>query len=354
MRNCLLTVLASLGTTGFVHAAEDNGSSNYCCPRRGEPLDPNCSHAIYPLEAKPDLCWDVFARASFLYWSGTTAEASTILGYDSTGHQIKQSYQDAPYKPGFEVGVGCDLGAVVLDINYLRMHYNNTTHYSASPGGTLKPFQVPTVLALTNFPTYTRASFDFTQNIDDIAFTLQTPCYFSKRVVVTAGYGIDLQFAKNEYTRKFSNPSIAANVGEIKGLSKYWAIGPQVNLDFEGLLCYGFKAIGNLSLAIDYMEFTSLDSDSSFPGAFQTFGTPPSPFANFQQTNAQNYMELCTPVRAEIGLGWQSYLFCDQIYLDLSVTYDWYNRLFPPRVLESVLVLDPYFHGLKVQGRIDF
>jgi hypothetical protein len=350
MNKKLFALLAAVCATQGSLVAMDNS----CCPISGEPLNPNCTPAIYNLPAKPDLCWDVYARASFLYWSNAIIDMSWTTEIDALGDTYRRRHADFPFKPGFEVGIGIDLGPVVLDIDYIRMHYHHTSHATAANGSKLVPKSTPTGYAGVIFPVYNHASAGYTSNLDDLRITLQTPAYVSKRMILTAGYGLDIQWDKHEFNRKWSNSSIPANVGQFTGKTEYWAIGPVINGNAEALLCYGFKLIGNTGFAVDYMKYTTYESGASFPGAILFGGTPSTPFANFVQQAQQDFYSIMPMANMEIGLGWQSYLFCDQIYLDLSVTYEWYTRFYTPGFYETVLNVDANCNGLRVQGRIDF
>jgi len=352
--------------------ADDCCSPDPCCMiGGGEPLDSKCIAAGYPLPAiiKPACtCMDIYVKGDFLYCGQIENEQQLFAQRMSAdGRVIKNYLEKGAYKPGFRVGAGIEVNTWLLDFTYVHHHHNSHNPVKAEPN----QFVEITSNRLTGPPLlYSSINYDLHLNVDFGVLTLRQPVYLGKRIMMNLGFGllgIWTEHKRNCVGTAAPGPlpplSFTAN-GVNRSLHKSWALGPCLNFEATALLPCGFKMFGNFIVCGEYACLYKGLTEYSHPALL-----PPPPFLppnlliqyNTSIPSKKNVPHLSASDWAEIGIGWGSYLWCDRLYIDLSVTYAFFyqgivNFAVPvnAHAVDLFNLISYGFHGVTIGGRIDF
>jgi len=99
----------------------------------------------------------------------------------------------------------------------------------------------------------------------------------------------------------------------VKNKSNSWAIGPKFALDSNWVIGSGFRLFGNAEADVLYTRYTKLSSD--LKNTSVTF--VPEVF-----TKQSSVGTLRTHIDLVTGLGWGTYIDCNNWYLDFSAGYE--------------------------------
>lgn len=383
MKKTISRGLFGLATSQLILAANPIYADEACCDAPcyqlsvlpGDPIDPCCINAGYPLPASIDLCcgWDIYARADFLYLAASIDVIDPIVQQftfvDGINFQIdrttKDFHQNSKYKPGFRVSLGMDLDSVIFDATYYRYHTHTTSHFNANNNQGISIFPVAgSVLdssLTTGQPTlFSRVNSKRTINIDSLLISLQRPVYMGKRIIMNLNYGL-LGFwlaQKWDFTTlalpapPVVFPPILTSNGFSRSDDRSWAIGPNLGFKAIGYLPCHFQALFSLDLSVQYAYQYKGRLINSFPQVPQVTNNTTIKRGKGPYVQAIQH--------AEIGLGWGDYLWCDKYHLDLYVTYSMFSHyLFNYGIPYSPITVDANFlsfavHGIAIGGRIDF
>jgi len=347
--------------------ANEECSESACCDAPivvREPLNPCLLNAGYPYPAtiNPSCGWDIYAKGEFLYLA-TNVDIISYIAIQSTFDNLTSVnlFQATPYRPGFRVALGVDLGPAVLDVTYLRYHAHMTSRFQApNNSGIILTLAAPNIVNITQAPLMfgnvrSVCSFD----LDSFIISLQKPVYMGKRICMNLNYGIlglwnGINWNINCLAVNNPPPGLLTSNGFVFSNHKSWAIGPNLGVTAKGLLPWGFQGIVSINLAIQYASIYKGFTRTSFPGvpliqdnnAVKSKGSIPS----FQAAHG-----------GDIGIGWGGYFACNKYHLDLSVTYNFiYQHYFDFGFALFNLVGDEFaegsygMHGLSIGGRLDF
>lgn len=351
-------------------SAQDQDADFPCCECPivpAYPLDPCCINAGYPLPATISPCggWNLYAKGDFLYWSvGLDIIQNFAQKLTLDRRDTKNFFHNAPYRPGFRVALGVDLGSAVLDFTYIRSHHRTHHHVSAGPNEmTQLVFAAPSIafgpptlpqLVFSNI----RSSLQL--DVDWGVLSLQKPVYFGEKIIINLNYGLAMVWTGEKWdyrcTALGAPPPLGAatTTGFVSTNHRSWSIGPNLGCNAIALLPMGFKAIANVHLSIQYSSEYKGITTTSFPAIpFTTFNTnlkSKGSIPHFQATHG-----------GELGLGWGGYFCCERIYLEFFATYAiHYQHVelvgFPvSETAVDLLGLVGYnMHGISIGGSINF
>lgn len=340
-----------------------------CCVVVGEPLDPCCVNPMYPYPAtySPSCGWDVYAKGDFLYLSSVIPDAlqNPAGNFTLDGSEIEWLFPKTPYRPGFRVSVGMDLGSVILDVTYLRYHPHTTTHFSAKNNQPLAfvvfspTYAAPLLGQPRAFFQSAKASFNLSLDLGIIS--LQRPVYMGKKIIMNLNYGILGLWSGEKWhvTATALNPppppqfGLTSN-GVQKVNHKSWAVGPNLGFTATALFPWNFQVFGGIDLSAQYAVAYKTDNRASYPNY-------PFPLGNSILRQRHDAAHVQAWHQGELGIGWGDYLFCDRYHLNLSISYNWmyqhiyaYSPAFSPFGTDFLSLTSFSIHGLAVGGRLDF
>lgn len=353
--------------------ADEESSEFPCCEAAivvREPLNPCLLNAGYPYPAtiNPSCGWDIYAKGEFLYLA-TSVDIPFYVAIESTFDNLTSVslFQATPYRPGFRVALGVDLGPAVLDLTYLRYHAHTTSRFQAGNNrGIILTLAAPNILNITAAPvTFGNVRSGCTFDLDSFIISLQKPVYMGKRICMNLNYGIlglwnGVKWNINCLALTNPPPGLLTSNGFVKSDHKAWAIGPNLGVTAKGLLPWGFQGIVSINLALQYSSMYKGFTRASFPTAVDPTGAP-----LIQDNNAVKSKGSVPFIQAahggDIGIGWGGYFACNKYHLDLSLTYNFiYQHYFDFGFALFNLVGDAFaqgaygMHGISVGGRLDF
>lgn len=333
------------------------GEDDTCCDPPLYPIEPATCDQIpaifpYPASVRFECKTDIYVSADFIYWRAYS-NAPELGFLNKADGGTRQLNLKEHYRPGFEVGAGIDLGDLVADIKYIRWHHSYKTRYTAGLGESITPWSFSDqVVGIVFIPGYARLDSQWKYHFDQLLFTLQRPIYIGTNLVLAAGVGVIADWVKEDTLIQGINevfgPAPGVN-GFVKGNFTRWTVGPAAVLYTKALLPCGFRLIGNLELNLTYAEWKG-KAQLAFPPV-----NPANPFANSIEKYAHPVDYWKAGAATQLGIGWESYLWCDSIHVYLGATYDviatW--SLGVP-AFDHVLRFDPSLHGWTLEGRFDF
>lgn len=348
------SALVGLGITHMqfhpnqIQANEEYCETSCCEMIAGDPLDPCCINGGYPLPATiaPSCGWDIYAKGDFIYWSTLAPLFGNIGRRVDTlnGATTTNLFLNHKYKPGFRVAIGADVGGVVLDVTYIRYHAHLSSRFTAGANQAIQFVFYPLPeLNNINFSNY-RPTLNF--DLDSVFITLQKPIYAGKGLIMSLNYGLLMQWEGQKYRidATTSNP-LPAVAGLVTTNHKGFVAGPDIEIRAKALLPWGFEVIAGVDLAGGIAYMYKGISTASFPGAL-----PPQTLKTHGHV-----MHFQAFHNGEIGLGWSDYLWCDRLYANLSVTYNFlYQHVFNYGTFENMTLTSYSIHGWAIGGRLDF
>lgn len=227
--------------------------------------------------------------------------ARKLPGFGVTGGLVGPDFD---WEPGFKVGIGFntdyDDWTASLEYTWVRSRTSNT---STGVFESLN-WSIPSGL---NFALSVNTR--WRMNLDRLDLTFARPYYQGQALTVTPFGGLRGQWIRQHY-------SIATSLfgeleGDINTRSHSWAIGPVVGANTHWLIGYGFRFEGVAAGSILYTRYKKVSQNESVIGIG---------FAS-----RMNHFGFLRPT-AELGagLGWGSYLGCQDFYIDFSARYDFH------------------------------
>lgn len=335
----------------------------------GLPMDQKCYPPAYNAPANINVrnCWDMDVFASFLYWHVSqegmyTAVQSPVLNADnvmiSSGTVTSPSFE---YKPGFKVGIGfnTDYDDWTGWLEYTWMH-QKTHHVSRTDATT--PFRTDIwvitdsadSLASTNFENGGFVSSKWKMNLDMLDAAFSRPFYQGKRITITPFAGMRALWIRQNFNINFNQFSIAGEEFNTGMRSHSWAVGPMLGTIGHWMLGTSFRFEGKAGGALLYTRYKKVSQHETIPN---------SDLVTVSMSSSMRDLNVLRPmVDIGVGLGWGTYLGCQEYYLDFSARYD-FNLLWDQNVMVQFLNAmneipgtsgNLYMHGLTLSGRFDF
>lgn len=331
--------------------------SDGCCEMEIIPPEPILCEEIpaiypYPASVLVNCSWDIYVTGDFIYWKAYSNGAEVGIRNTANGGS-RLLYLKDHFRPGFKVGLGVDVGPLVLDLQYVRWHHSYKTNYTAGPGESITPFSFSAqVVGIAGLPGFAQLRSKWTYNFDQILFTGQRSFYVGNRTVINAMLGVLADWVKEDTfingINQVAGPAPGSQ-GSVIGLFKRWAIGPMIGLHSKFLLPWGLRLLGDIDASLMYLEWKG-KSTLSFPPF-----NPANPFANSTEKYKHPIDYWRAGAATALGVGWESYLGCGQYHVNFAVKYDliasWSMGI---PALDHVLRFDPTLHGWTFEGRFDF
>lgn len=372
-------MVASLlvATSGF-------GQNDRCCPRP-KPCCPEpkpCCPTVCPIQLIPAYnhparidvrCpWDVDVFASFIYWQAieenlelgivnTTPLASFFAG--AAGLQGSVVEMDFKYKPGFKVGAGFgfdyDDWDVQAQYTWFRSHTHTSTEATVGGANILEMWGHP-VEVLGNG--YNFASGHWKLRMDLVDLNLGRWYYVGKMLTFRPYFGGRAAWIRQSYAANFVNEGLGGVGGfttnqSINQKSTSWAVGTEAGLDTNWIMGQGFRLYGNGMMDILFTRYNK----ASFAEAISGVGFAVGYSDNISERKVNT---LRTHLDLELGLGWGTYIDCNNWYLDFSAGYG-FQVFFDQNMFRHFeddfsfgASRNPngnlYIHGLTATVRLDF
>jgi len=323
-------------------------------------------------------CYTVFIDASFIYWHADEEglEVARSAPISPTGaillpqHRVFLS-QDFEYKPGFKVGAGItgeNQWMLYSEYTWIRdrMSQSNSTppppDFAVDRGVWAPTSWFEQSTATGGLIGANAVSSTWHLNMDLADLNLSRPFYQGRALTIAPFAGLQAAWIRQSMVvaihvapESFGAGNLLPQPISSVNRSHCWGIGPKIGCNGYCLFPMGFRLQGNASAAVLYTRYTKVVRKEN--GASTLFS--PGPY----KAQLTDYNCLRPISELGLGIGWGSYLSCQNYHIDFSATYDflifWQQNMM--RKLadmgESSLgnaPLDLHLHGLTLTGRFDF
>ncbi|MCB1082372.1 MAG: MOMP family protein [Chlamydiia bacterium] len=298
-------------------------------------------------------------QAEFLWWraqidhleyavnNGATPPAAAPF---VTSGRVKEP--DFSFDPGVRVSAGYDFGKENWDL-FLRWTYQDTTA-SGNTGTTAIPNGVvPLRDFTTNQGTVTvsvadtaNATWKNTLNVFDIEMGYDY--FLSRRCSLRPFMGIKAAWIDSSYKSRMQNVTFnqqgTIEFVEVNSKSDYWGVGPQVGMEGNLHIGWGFSVYGLTSAALVYGQY-----ESSFSQQESTSGN------HFREKN-DGYSRQRAMAQIALGLEW-AWCFSGDYLLAFNLGWEgqyWWNQHELLFAQEATYNGDLTYTGLSAGMRFDF
>ncbi len=391
-----------VATSGF-------GQSNCCPPPKPQCCKPvTCCPPVCPIQLIPAYnhpagietrcSWDVWVDASFTYWQAiqdnmevgiADSESFTLPVIDgaeadyglflTNGHVIDMGFK---FKPGFKVGAGVKFDYDDWDAHAEYTWFRSKVHVHSN-GPETNADQVGMIFPIVGAPSqngpevetgetfttitssaevYSNVSSKWKCNMDIIDATMGRWYYVGTKLQFHPYSGARAQWIRQNFNTTYTNTNIfIADLDQtfsIKQRSHSWAIGPEVGLDMNWMMGQGFRLFSCVEADVLYTRYTKLRDTEQFHNPLDL--TVPPVFKVTQRKVGR----LRSHVDFEMGMGWGTYLDCNNWYLDLSAEYGFqvffdqnmFRKFVTTEMLGNSFVPNGnlYIHGLTATVALHF
>jgi len=376
-----------LCAAAFTFAAGANvygQSSNSCCPapkpdccpprfEQGMPLCCDTYPRAFNAPARIDVTgcsdWDVYG--SFIYWHvsqesmdvGVKSFFDPTIPTDGATFPTTIAFQTFKYKPGFKVGAGFSFGddGWVCFAEYTRLHQKTVFSRTVTAPTFWAPtdwFALGFVEGSTGDTAYrpTTLTAKWKMNFDRVDLSFSRPFYQGKRITVSPYGGMRGLWITQVETLAL-NPN-TASVATAVLRSHCWSVGPNGGVETNWLVGWGFRFEGMAGASLLYTRYTTTAVKQTVTAISSSDGVPESLNAINNNVNVLRPM-----MEMGVGIGWGTYLSCQEWYMDLSVRYD-FLQLWDQNVMRhytigvnsgvAVPADNMQMHGITATARFDF
>lgn len=345
---------------------------NPCCPPWPVPVL-NAAYN-YPARTIVRCPWDIFFDVSFIYWQplqenmelgvvNTTAPSSlgsfttTAAGIDGTVVDM-----DFDYKPGFKIGFGGNLDWDNWDVHgeYTWFHNRQSVSTGVPSPGQLFPFWgVPS--GTNNF--YDSGKEKWRLNMDIVDLDMGRSYYVGTKLIFRTGFGARAAWIRQDIKATYTalgDLGILGNTADVTtvhGRSHSWAVGPEISIDTNWMVGWGFRIFGNGEADLLYTRYTRLsfneDHTAAVAGGFAPF-----------HIKQKRYGSIRTHLCLDMGIGWGTYWDCNNWYTDVALGYEFqtfFDQNMFRHFVDDVMIMKSnvpngnlYIHGLTATFRLDF
>lgn len=304
-----------------------------CCPPWSTPVL-NAAYN-YPARTQVRCPWDMYFDASFIYWQpiqenmevcfNETNNNVTTLGF--SGNFVNMSFD---YKPGFKVGMGGYFDYDNWDMGLEYTWFHNTQSQSTDAviggGGLYQIWGSPSTTYNVG-QVYNSVSEKWTLKMDIAELTMGRWAYVGTKLTFRPSFGARAAWIRqdvsvtgiNDGTLTITPAHTTANYNVVKGKTRSWAIGPQVGLDMNWMIGYGFRFYGDAEVDTLFTKYTKGNTSITNYANASGSGTATTD-AGFRATQKRIY-SVRTHLDLEMGFGWGTYLDCNNWYMDFSAGY---------------------------------
>jgi len=319
----------------------------------------------YPARTMTRCPWDMFFDVSFVYWQGT--QENMELGvlsktYTNTNVDNQLLNPSFDYKPGFKIGLGGN-----FDYDNWDMHGEYTWFHNTNTTKTALPTPVAGVTAAINpawgnpgstygtSAAYASANQKWKLDMDLVDLDLGRWYYVGTKLTFRPSVGTRAAFIKQQANVTYVRTEATANTLELKAKTNSWAVGPKFALDSNWVIGSGFRLFGNAETDILFTKYTKLSSKATNTDVAFV------PVVNGKQSSIGT---LRTHIDLVTGLGWGTYIDCNNWYLDFTAGYEF--QVFFDQNMFRFFADDSmhgksfapngnlYLQGLTLTARLDF
>jgi len=333
-----------------------------CSPEgynQGEVVCPNQMMAAYNAPANIDVrCpWDVFVTASFIYWHASeegleyAISSTTAPGLPITNGSVIDF--DYSYKPGFQVGLGINLGCDGWDgyVEYTWLHFTRTDSATRpDTNGALNPTWLHPA---NNIADAISATAKWKLRLDIINFELARSYYVGTHLTFRTHFGLRVPLIDQDYNLGYVSEAAQDVIVHSRNSSDSWGIGPRAGINTNWLLGCGFRFFGNAAADVVYTRYKVTRRETDTNGDVVV-----------DITNRDRLKVLRSHAEMELGLGWGTYFDCNNWHFDLAASYDFnyfwdqnsFRRFWDDAAVgkSSTDRGDLFLHGLTIKARLDF
>lgn len=339
----------------------------------------SCDEIYYPIEESCILmpaynspsrieiarCKDIFLTMSFLYWLPT--QENMELGFTSSTGILSVDGDfvnaDVEYKPGFKIGLGCNLSRDHWDtyLEYTWFHGSHQTSVTLDPTGpvALHPsFIIPDV----NSSSYFGGHENWELRMDLVDFLLARHYHVGLDLFFHPFLGIRAaRIDQNLNSGYFTESTGILGFADVftKQATSSWGLGPKMGLQMDWLLGRNVRFYGIGSGDILFTRYTDL---TYFQFAKDEFGIESS--FNRYVFRQKDLDFLRSHIDLELGFSWGTYFACNHRHVDFSVGYcfqvffdqNCFRNFLDDQVLAKSIFPNGnlYIHGLNATVRLDF
>jgi hypothetical protein len=364
-----LALISMTGVCAYMPVMPARNQQNPCaCLEQGLglPKQKKCYPAAYsaPASISVSCGWDVNVFASFLYWHVEQDDMDAVYvtpGYEGdpgipTTHGALAG-PDFGYQPGFKLGIGFDTSYDDWTgwIEYMWLHQKVSDsvappHTIAGSAGSWRENDWFFDFGDSGSP---GAAVDtsWKMNLDRLDAMFSRPYYQGTQLTMSPYAGLRALFIRQRY-----DIHLLAVDGPVYSInqSHSWAIGPVAGTLGHWLLGKGFRFEGLAAASLLYTQYTKISS--KVYGNDDTILTAPL----YGAVNDVNKLRAIGELG--LGMGWGSYLFSQQYFIDFSARYD-FMYLWRQNVMRGLVsnflgyaddIGDLTLHGLTLTGSFDF
>ncbi|HSX26624.1 MAG TPA: Lpg1974 family pore-forming outer membrane protein [Chlamydiales bacterium] len=280
--------------------------------------------------------WDVWVDGSFTYWQAlqdnmeigiADSETAAQLSANTTvdGHIINTNFK---YKPGFKVGAGMKFDYDDWDAYAGYTWFRSSVHTSSNgPANGTSPVTFGMILPMVGKPrtigtaVYDTVSSRWKCNMDFVDAIMGRWYYVGRKLTFHPYAGARGAWIRQKFNTTYTvvDPLFATNQSTTVGdsdvthqQSHSWAVGPKMGIDINWMLGEGLRLY---SCGSGDILFTRYNKSST--KEVHTVGTT----ITTTEISQKKINTVRTHLDMEMGLGWGTYLDCNNWYLDLSAGY---------------------------------
>lgn len=294
-----------------------NCQQDPCCPAWPTPVL-NAAYN-YPARIQTRCPWDVSFDASFIFWQATqdnmelgiadTAANSASTSAPITGNVINMDFD---FKPGFQVGMGVnfDYDNWDMHLEYTWFHARNSQSSNGPNAGRILPlWGSPTLVGSRN---YDNVSEKWRLNMDIADLDLGRAHYVGTKFTVRPSFGARANWIRQKVTVTQNKTSSTTDSDVVTAKSTSWGIGPKVAVDANWNMGWGFRFFGNSEADLLFTDYNRI----SFKDAHNATASTTVSIKQKSVYTVKPHVDL------GLGLGWGTYLDCNNWYMDFALGYD--------------------------------
>jgi hypothetical protein len=197
-----------------------------------------------------------------------------------------------------------------------------------------------------------KSRWDLSYNMFDLE--LGRPYYLGRKLVFKPHFGLRAGWIDQKYHQKGVFDASLTSTPAYAEIFAYadqdsWMVGPRAGVNTDWFISSHFKILANAAASLTYQNF-----ETNFDRFIQTQVN----FADAFSFSASDDVSYLTPnLEFGLGIGYGSYLCGNQLYIDLSVGYD-FHYYWNQNMMKTVFMEDQtgnlMLHGLTVTAKLDF
>ncbi|QVL57171.1 MAG: MOMP family protein [Simkaniaceae bacterium] len=339
-------------------SANDMMRSNGQTPQT--PQDPNrvmdsvhgCVEEGFSLEA--EFLWWRASLDNLEYAAKVNGSIDFNTGIFNLGGDFK--LPDFKFDPGVRVSAGYDFGPKNWDL-FARWtyHYTDPTSSTSRPTNSTDTF----IIALKEFYAADNSQIEvvvdsartkWKNQLNVLDLEMGYDYFFSNRFSFRPNFGLKAAWLDMDYDVNFGNANIGTNFlqprfidVQLRNKSDYWGVGPQVGLDGNLHMGWGFSLYSRVSGALLYGAYKTRLSQSDSEGS------------SFRLSNSSEYRQRAM-AQIVAGIEWAK-CFSNGVLLAFNLGWEgqyWWNQNEMRIIVDAQPTGDLTLTGLDAGIRLDF